>query len=348
MSHRLIRWFVPLLFLAAATAGCRQGPPPRPAYNTMEEALGKVLGLQAAIAYREPFGGSRSLVLFRTDKHRGLSATILEQTLLGKWRMTDAVSLGGELPRVGALSYERANLGHVEEKIGRTTFATSETHVIFGEVLDPAITWVELTLDEEGAKPINATVKDGIWLVKVSPKAQNTWFHLRAGNAEGRRFTASIATGPWRETDPNRAPLVEYYDAQQGIRLEYPSLFSHPRVDRDGRLTIAFSSWTISVEPAPAAELGQLLKSAVAAGGDRVLAHGIRQVGTRQVGHVLEARPEEDGRGSTYLSHYLVPAGRSHFTLTCSAPHMYSLDFWKEYWEPVCERVLPTMQMDTK
>ncbi|MFZ5815260.1 MAG: hypothetical protein ACOY93_08145 [Bacillota bacterium] len=101
-----------MLSLALLLVGCSGGgAPPFPAYNSMEEALGEVLQQRVVIAYQEPFGEQRALVLFRTEKHPGLSPTLLEQTGFGKWRMTGAVGLNGPLPRLGALSYGRGNVG---------------------------------------------------------------------------------------------------------------------------------------------------------------------------------------------------------------------------------------------
>lgn len=50
--------------------------------------------------------------------------------------MTDAVSLGGPLHRVGALSYDRGNLGRVEEKVGTVTHIEAEpSHRVGGEFI---------------------------------------------------------------------------------------------------------------------------------------------------------------------------------------------------------------------
>ncbi|MFZ5822853.1 MAG: hypothetical protein ACOY94_00710 [Bacillota bacterium] len=341
-----------LIPMAALLAGCLGQGPAFPAYRTTAEALGEVLNRQVTIVHEEPFDQKRALVLFFTDRHPGLSPTLLERVGRNNWRMTGAVGLYGPLDRPGSLTYGRGNLGHVEEKRGTVTHVRAETHVIYGEVLDPTITWVELTLHDEGEEPRRAKVQNGIWLVQVPPQKQNTWFDLRAGDEQGVRFAASIGKRASRlMEDPATAPLSLYQDAQLGVKLEHPATFSSPRIDREGRLSFTFSAWTITLERRSQGEAAgpeELLQAALKAATDpkvEVLEHGIRRLGPREAGYLLESRPEDDGKGARYKARYLVPVGPHRYEVTCSTSRVYSSLFWAEHLKPVCDRVLNTIRL---
>jgi hypothetical protein len=262
--------------------------------------------------------------------------------------MTQAVGLrSGSLNRLGALTYDRGSIGRVTEQHGDLTTERAEALVVYGEVLDPGITWVELTLDNKGAEPIRTTVKDGLWLVKLPPENQFTAFDLRAGDANGRRFATTVGTASVnrRDLDPATAPLVEYQDLQQGLRLQYPAMAS-PRIEENGRLVIAFSPWTITVERKPVQgneSLAEQLKAAV--GGGQVLEEGTRPLGAHQASFLLESRPEADGQGSVFHAHYLVRTGGSTYTVTCSTTRVFSHGFWEKNLKPVCDRVLTTISL---
>jgi len=206
--------------------------------------------------------------------------------------MTDAVALGRPLHRLGALSYDSANLGHVADKVGRVTRVRAETHVVFGKVLDPAITWVELTPDREGAEPVRASVANGYWAARLSPEDQFTPFEVKAGDETGVRFAASVGRGSrYRLKAPDQVPLVEYLDQQQGIRLHHPIIASAPEVEGN-RLTIRINSnLTMTAEQRPELRglgLDELLQREVAERGDGVLEYGRGSLGTHEAVYLLE------------------------------------------------------------
>lgn len=343
--HRSVRP-LGLLFLAALLAGCLSRGPTRPAFPTMQEALGKWVNQPVTILYQESFDEKRQLVLFRTDRHPGPSPTLLERTGFGRWRVTDSVGLHGELPRAAGLSYSRASLGRVYTQLGTVTTVEAETHVVFGEVLDPAITWVKLTLHEDGAEPIAATVANGLWLVKVPPQMQNTWFVLEAGDDRGRRTVVSLGKHS-RDLNAATTPLTEYQDAQFGIRLQHP-VMATPRTDPDGRLTVTYQSWTIGVERRPPqanADPEDLLDAAVAEAGERVLDQGLSKLGPHPAAYLLEFRPEADGKGASYHLRYLVPAEQAAYEVSCVTRHIHSEGIWEEHLRPFCDRILSTVEL---
>ncbi|MFS8639395.1 MAG: hypothetical protein LOD90_01015 [Symbiobacteriaceae bacterium] len=343
--HSVMR-LVALLALAALLAACTGSG--FPAYPTMEEALGEVLDTPIAILYVAPFDRNRSLVLFKAGDH-GPTATLLERMDLGQWRMTEAVALGGPLPRLGALSYGRANLGYLEEKIGTVTHVKAETHVVFGEVLDPAITWVELTLDREGAEPTRARVDNGFWVVHLPPENQLTGFALNAGDDGGVRFSASVGRGRAHgHASAADAPLVEYRDEQQGIRLEHPVVAAIPLVE-EGRLTLPLDErTTLTVERRTelvGRDLDELLRDAAAQAGERALEHGIGQLGAHQAAYVLEVEQEENGQGATYRARYLTVTGDAGYEVVCSVTRVYEWENWERMARPICDRVLATVRL---
>lgn len=319
--------------------------PSWPAHRTMEEALSEQ---QVSIAYHEPFSRNRTLVLFRTEQHPGPSAALLERTLFGRWRRSGSFGLNGSLRSLGALSYGRANLGFSTVRKRGYTTQTVDTHIIFGEVLDPAITWVEATLDSSQPQTVQATVSGGVWLVHVSPKEQNTPFDLRAGDTGGQRFAANYGRSAFRRyLDPVTALMSEYQDASEGIRLEHPLMFSL-RVDQAGRRTWVFHAWTITVERKPQVGgqmLEKLLEAAAATAGTTVLEHAIRPLGSHRAGYLLESRPDKSGEGSTYTERYLVLEGGDRYEVTCSTVHVYARPFWERELKPVCDRVMQTVRL---
>lgn len=337
-----------ILFLLTICAGCAGQRSAFPAYPTGGEALGEVLGKQVSILYTEPFDDKRDLVLFQADES-GPSATLLARTGFGKWRMTDAVFLHGSLWRLGALSYSRENLGYVEERDGTSRRVSAETHIVYGEVLDPAITWVELILDREGAEPVRANVANGYWVARLPAEHANTWFELKAGDDSGVRFIASVARGVrYSYKAPDQAPLVEYRDRHQGIQLQHPITASIPVVE-DNRLTITISSsLAISVEQRPelhGMSLEELLQREVASGGDRLLESGIRPLGVHEAAYLLEAVQDEEAKGTTYYARYLTAVEDAGYEVACTARWVLTRDSWESRMKPFCDLVLETVRL---
>lgn len=307
----------------------------------MNEALSQVIRRPIEVAYHDPFGPNRALVLYRTEQG-GLNATILQQA--GKsWRMTDALGIGGPLPRLGSLSYDRADLGRVEKKIGSSINVTPEAHVIYGETFDPAITWVELTLDAKGAPPIRTQVRDGIWAVLVPPEHQWTWFFLRAGDSHGQRFTASVGR-QGADRSAETAPLVEYQDQQLGLRFQHPDVGLTPQLDQPNRLHLQFSLWTITLERKQGA-VASPEEALMAQSEGEILEHGARPLNGQPSGYLVETHPDEKGDGTTYHLRYLIPAGDAAYAVTCSTAHIHLEAVWAEHWRPVCDRVLNTLKV---
>jgi hypothetical protein len=350
--YRPLRYAVLLLLLLALLAGCLgAGAPVFAAYPAKAEALGKVLNEQAEIVYEEPFADDRTLVLFRTAEHPGLSGTLLERTAFGRWRMTDAVSLNNGLARLGSLTVNRANLGRVEERVGTVTHDKAEAHVVFGEVLDPAITWVELTPYIEGAQPIKATVANGAWLVHLPPDRQNTWFDLKAGNAGGVRFAASLARRTSRSTDSRSSPLAEYGDALAGIRIRYPESIM-PLINQDGWLTFPSGNGSVAIRRSPRDGtagspqdlMARYLRQAAEAPDERVR---IDEQETRRLGGHEAAYVRETAEGSgmkRYTAHYFVLTQDAAYEVTCGT-NLVKLPLPWEEMKPVCDRLLETIQL---
>lgn len=328
--------------LLLALTGCLPGNASRfPAHPTIDEALAQGIRRPVKVAYHEPFGPNRALVLFRTEQE-ALSATILQQSG-ANWRMTDGVRLASELTRLGSLAYERADLGQIEQKRGSITQITPEAHVIYGETADPAITWVELTLDAKGAQPIRTPVRDGVWAVVVPPEHQWTWFFLRAGDGQGQRFTASVGRqGPDRSAET--APLVAYQDKQLGIHFQHPDVGPTLRFEGPNRLLLTFSLWTITMERTtyPVANPDQAL---MAQAEGQVLEHGALPLNGQPAAYLVETKPDAEGDGTTYHLRYLIPAGDAAYAVTCTTAQVFSRSVWEEHWRPVCERVLNTLKV---
>lgn len=328
--------------LLLVLTGClRGGAQPFPVSDTMEGALAGPLSPPIEIAYQEPFGPGRAMVLYRNGQE-GLSATILEQAGRG-WRMTDAVIINSPLARLGSLSYGRHDLGRVEKQVGSATYVSPEANVIFGETFDPAITWVEVTLDAKGAPPIRTQVRDGIWAVIVPPEHQWTGFFLHAGDGQDQRFAASVGR-QGADLSAETAPLVEYQDKQLGLHFLHPDVGPNLRLEEPGRLTLQFSLWTITMERTvgpvtnPEAQL-------VAAATGEVLEHATQPLNGAPAGYLLETEPDEEGDGTTYHLRYLIPAGNSAYAVTCSTAQVHSRQVWEEHWRPVCDRVLTTLKV---
>lgn len=322
--------------------GCLPGNASRlPSYPTIDEAIAQGIRRPVEVAHQEPFGPTRALVLFRTEQE-ALSATLVEQ--VGKnWRLTDRVRLNSELSSLGSLAYGRADVGEVEVQRGSITQVSPEAHVIFGESSDPAITWVELTLDAKGAQPIRTPVRNDVWAVVVPPEHQWTWFFLRAGDGQGQRFTASVnRQGPDRSAET--APLVAYQDKQLGLQFQHPDVGPILRLDQSDRLLLQFSLWTITMErlPNPVANPEEAL---LAKAEGEVLEHNTQPLNDQPAGYLLETLPDEKGDGTTYHLRYLIPAGDAAYAITCTTAHIYSRPVWETYWRPVCERVLTTLEV---
>lgn len=337
---RQLRQAIGLCCLLLVLSGCVVGgAPPFPSYDTMDEALSGPLTQPIKVVYQEPFGPGRAMVLFQTEQN-GLSHTILQQSSK-KWRMTKAVGINGPLPRLGPLSYGRGSLGQVEKKVGTVTQVTAEAHVIYGESFDPTITWVELTMDQPGAPPIRTTIRNGFWAVIVPPEKQNTWFDIRAGNAEGERFTAWV--GSRRQ---NQAP-PQYHDAQLGVRFVYPDDGAYLRLDEQGRLLVSVSLVEIAIErrTGPSADDPEQQLIASTPKGSQILEHDLRTLGGHSAGYLLTVHPEAEADRFSYEMRYIVPVQDVEFAVTCTTQHIFERAVWESNWRPVCAQALAGLRL---
>ncbi len=323
-----------VLVLIALMAGCSAGGL-LPGHATMQQALGDGNGQRVTVVYQEPFDESRVMVLFRTMTHDGLTAALLERNTFGRWSRTGAMLQNKQLPNMGALTYGRGTLGYVEEQ-GSVGI---EAVAIFGEILDPSITWVELTLHEEGAVPVRATVRDGLWVVQVPPEKDTTGFTVRAGNPDGLRFLAAVHSNPPRDIPPLNAPLVEYLSGQMGIRLAYPETAGTPQIDAAGRLVIGTKDWAILVDRQPRTD-NPILEPA----GEKVIDQGAVPLGGREATYLLEAFPEEVEGTFTYYARYLVQTESDQYELVCATAQVYRHEYWADHLKPLCDKILGTVE----
>ncbi len=181
-----------LVLLAVLLTACSGGPP---TYRTPEAAFQAMFPDEAPAVVRELPMEKGKVLLFRTKRNPEIQVTAVEYEEQGKWRF-HGYGIGGH-QKVGPLSFDQADLGRFEVK--HESGAISEyakVRAFYGEVYDPRITWVEVTMPEEPI-PQRAQVVAGTWAVtfpyKVGFRAVSL-IKLRAGNETGEL---------WRDDDPH-------------------------------------------------------------------------------------------------------------------------------------------------
>jgi hypothetical protein len=329
------------LLLATCSRG---GAPAFPAQPTQAEALSKVLNHPVHIAYSEPFGQGRALVLFRTDTNPGLSPTVLEQTGLGQWRMTDAVSLRPSLRGLGALTYDQAGVGRVETQMGSVTSIQAEAAVLYGEILNPAIAWVDVTLVDGEAQTLHADVKNGIWLVKMPGRNTFPEFTLTAGNTGGRLLAVTMDDAP----RDNPGEVAEFDDRLSGIlfRSRYARF---PGFDGE-RFQFGFPDGSLSIKRSQASgkalrDLQARFLAAPPAEGTKVtvLEQGTRRLGGHDAAFV-RLSTEGPGENRRNAAVYFVVTPDADYEVTCASLQVKNPLPWDDL-QPRCDQVLEGLRL---
>jgi hypothetical protein len=332
--------------------GCGNWNPSPPDFPTMEDALGARFPQKVTIAHFEPFGKNRALALFHTDLNQGPIAVLLEQTASGRWRESPmGVARQNGDTNLGALSYGRGNLGQIEKKVGKLTSIYPEAHIIYGDVLDPAITWVEPTLYEKDAVPIRANVSHGIWWAVLPWMKYSREFSLRAGDPSGVRFVASLPNQSTGDGNPLTGPLVAYVDKQSGISLQYPERALIRMLAQPNLLTFDFNYGSITIHREPRetnTTLASLVARRIATPSSvkderiKIVEQDTRSLGGQAVGYVREDGESPAGKRQTAV--YLFLTKDQAFQITCGSDPGKSPYPWADM-KSLCDRVLDTVTL---
>lgn len=170
-----IRWWVSLC-LSALLVGCSATG--TTAFEDPREVVAAELGEQMIALQQKDLTEGDRIVLLRTAENPLITASLFVRASSNRWR------LGGSINRAplvdqGPISFRRLNQGQVTD--GNELRA--KYHVIFGEVSDPSITWVEITLHEGDRSPQRVSVTNGTWMVIIPAGIGVEWipFDLQAG-----------------------------------------------------------------------------------------------------------------------------------------------------------------------
>lgn len=144
-------WFLLVGMLGGCSLTNRNAPP---TYWSANQALDQVPGGVTQILHEEALGQDR-LIIFRTSQQNDPQVCLVLGEF-GKWH-ADSVAYS-PLKKIGPLAVARQNFGRVLEG----SVVRAKAHVIYGEVSDPNIEWVEVTLTNETKR---AKVENSVWIV---------------------------------------------------------------------------------------------------------------------------------------------------------------------------------------
>lgn len=311
-------------------------------YPTVEAAVAAGDDALITVYHAEPFGEGETMVLYR-EEGREPSIAILRQTRQGwtrEWR-----GGGGGHRYLGSLTYSQSHLGRVETKVGDVTRINARSTIVFGEVFDPAITWITLTLSEPNTAPHRATVTNGLWFVQLPPEHLATGFTIEGGNGLEQRFLASQNTP--KSGDLLTGPLVEYRDRFHGLALSYPTNLSL-MFEGQERLIVNAPNWFITVERSGEEQRTdpgngpQAFTAPLPAGA--VLEEGSLSLGGHAASYLLEGTG--DPAHPKLAARYFVSTPRANWAVSCEMRAPTRMDDWEQYHQPECQRVLDTIRFE--
>lgn len=180
----MARWWVSLC-VVVLLVGCSPGG--EPTFASIDRVVAAELGERAITLQQLNLSNGERIVLFRTAENPTITASLFVLSATNKWRLSGTINRA-PLTQQGPISFRRLNQGQADD--GNELEA--KYHVIFGEVSDPSITWLEITLDDGEAKPARANVVNGTWLIVIPAGIGVEWtaFDLRAGGPGREIYTA--------------------------------------------------------------------------------------------------------------------------------------------------------------
>lgn len=179
-------WAVLLTGLLLLT-GCSHSDPLDSRYPTADAAVLSYPSIPAdsVVLFTESLGQD-AVALLTSPKDSSLFVGLADKRMSG-WK-ADSVVPASDMQSAGFTTYRRDNLGSVSDgEIERAKY-----HAIFGQVAEPRITWVEVSLEGDSLAPVRVNVINGFWLAvfDMTDRARDLKpATIRAGTGEKVLFT---------------------------------------------------------------------------------------------------------------------------------------------------------------
>lgn len=183
----MFRSFAALLTCALVLAGCTGGAPKRTG-STPQKGLEAFIGRQVTV-FQEVAAGEDRILMHQQPGHPAPTAVLMVKDQWGRWEVSGGWGFS-PLRDMGPVSLEVNTIGKVEEQHGQVTVTRGKIFAVYGVVNDPRITWVEVTLQEDGGRTNRATVVNGTWVAWFlrSTGPMNPPFAIRGGAGDQELF----------------------------------------------------------------------------------------------------------------------------------------------------------------